>query len=661
MESFDDATAMQAVEGTDGTLAPESFWAWQQDPHGHYTHVIPVAAAPNFDPRSTVGRCRWELAGSRPLAGSWAEHRHCIASRLPFQNFRYLVAGAGGEARCLCESGMPQYDHDGAFCGYRGTTRDVTQQWLQECRLQETEDLLQATAAVARFGSWSLDVASDRLTWSRCAPAQRGAACEACVLAAPDLLRRYAPEYRALLHAACRRCVQEGTPFDLEVEALTIHGRRKWLRVIGVAVRGPDGAVARVQGAFQDIHRSKAAARAQRQTQEHLRATLDSLTDGFFTLDRQWRITYANPAAVAILGMPICTLVGQVLWDAFPGAEHGVFGQHYREASDQGHVVRFEAEYPPLSMWLRVSAFPSRQGIAISFTDITAARRARQQLLRDNADLERHVRERTEDLLRMNRELASFTHAMANDLRAPLAHIDGFSRALAERLPPGADARLQHFAGRVRAGVARMEGLLAALLELSHVGRSELCLRHVDLSAIARDTVEDLQASRSPAGRCRWRSGAAHARLGRCAPAAHAPGAAGGQRVEVQCLPQACTHRHRPAAGRRLLRAGQRAGLGRSARGRSVRAAAPPGRDAGCPRPGHRPGHRAARGRTPRRQDLARDRGGTRDDLLLHAAGRTLAAWALVVRAASSPPPGHRVARRRQRRSLPSSGRPCAR
>jgi PAS domain S-box-containing protein len=237
--------------------------------------------------------------------------------------------------------------------------------------------------------------------------------------------------------------------------------------------------------------------RTQRQTQSHLRATLDSLTDGFLTLDRQWRITYANPAAEAILGMAMDTLVGQMMWDAFPGAEHGQFGQHYREAMAHARVVRFEAEYPPLSMWFRVSAFPSPDGIAISFTDITAARETRERQRVDNADLERRVRERTGDLRRMNEELAYFTSAVTNDLRAPLAHVDGFSRALSERLPPGADAQLHHYAARVRAGVARMEGLLDALLQLSHIGRSELSPRNVDLSAIARETVDALW-SRQP-------------------------------------------------------------------------------------------------------------------------------------------------------------------
>jgi PAS domain S-box-containing protein len=494
LENFDDTVAAAERGPAGGLLASESFWAWEQDRQLRYTHVIPVAISPAFDPRSIVGRRRWELPEAQPVDGIWAEHRHGLAERLPFHNFRYLVFADSGHPRCLLESGEPRFDAHGAFVGYRGTTRDVTQQWLQQRKLQETEAKLQVAAAVARFGAWSIDVATDRLSWTREASDHIHGGNGALPTGAEDRLQLYAPEHRGLLRDAYRACVRDGTPFDVEAQALTAHGRRKWVRIIGVPVRGADGQVVRVHGAFQDIHKAKVAAEERRRSEEHLRSTLDSLSDGFFTLCPDWRITYVNPAAQEILGMDAQQLLGQVFWDAFPGAEQSAFGRNYHEAMEARRVVRFEAHYPPLDMWFRVSAFPARQGLAISFTDITASRQAQEQLREANARLEQRVEERTEQLRRTNDELASFTVSVAHALRTPLASVDGFSRALAEALPAG-DHRLRHFAGRVRAGVARMESLLDALLELSRVGRAPLEPRQVDLGAVARCTVEALRAS----------------------------------------------------------------------------------------------------------------------------------------------------------------------
>ncbi|QJW83877.1 PAS domain-containing protein [Ramlibacter terrae] len=222
-------------------------------------------------------------------------------------------------------------------------------------------------------------------------------------------------------------------------------------------------------------------------------ATLDSLTDGFITLDRGWRITYFNPAAEAGLDMRSADVLGRSFWDVFPGAPGTEFEENYRAAMAQGEVRRFDALYPPLNRWYRVSAFPSEQGIALSFADITASHEAHQQLLDMNTELERRVRERTEELRRTNDELAAFTLAVAHELREPLAGIAGFSRAVEERLAGRQDQKTRHFLSRIRAGVTRMEGLMDALLELAHVGRAPLERRRVNLTALVECTVEILR------------------------------------------------------------------------------------------------------------------------------------------------------------------------
>lgn len=225
-----------------------------------------------------------------------------------------------------------------------------------------------------------------------------------------------------------------------------------------------------------------------------LRCTLDSLTDGFAIIDRSWRITYGNPAAYEMLGVSP-EVLGRPLCDVFPAIRNTVFEENYRRAMEQREVRRFEAHYEPLGIWLRACAFPSEHGMGISFSDITAAVSTRQQLLDSNERLEQRVRERTEQLKRINEELSAFTLAVAHDLRAPLAGISGFTRALAERLAEHADDKIAHYLSRIQAGVARMDDLLEGLLALSRIGSAEIAAQLQDLSEIARDTVESLFAA----------------------------------------------------------------------------------------------------------------------------------------------------------------------
>ena len=94
-----------------------------------------------------------------------------------------------------------------------------------------------------------------------------------------------------------------------------------------------------------------------------------------------------------------------------------------------------------------------------------------------------------------NEELEAFSYSVSHDLRSPLGAIDGFSKALAGRLDSQADDKARHYLARIQAGVTRMEQLIEALLGLSRVAREPLHPALVDLGAIARESLEALQAT----------------------------------------------------------------------------------------------------------------------------------------------------------------------
>ncbi|MEO7433274.1 MAG: PAS domain S-box protein [Dokdonella sp.] len=121
-----------------------------------------------------------------------------------------------------------------------------------EAQVREGAALLKMAGRVGRLGAWVLELPSLALTWS------------AEVLAIhelrPDYMATvetaidfYPEEARPTIRDAMRTCMEEGTPFDVELPFITAKGRRIWVRSIGEAVRGADGAVERIHGAFQDI------------------------------------------------------------------------------------------------------------------------------------------------------------------------------------------------------------------------------------------------------------------------------------------------------------------------------------------------------------------------------------------------------------------------
>jgi light-regulated signal transduction histidine kinase (bacteriophytochrome) len=110
-----------------------------------------------------------------------------------------------------------------------------------------------------------------------------------------------------------------------------------------------------------------------------------------------------------------------------------------------------------------------------------------------SAELERQVAEQTAELANVNEELEAFTYSVAHDLRAPLRAIDGFSQALLEDCARDLTDDGRKYLGLVRESARQMGRLIDDLLKLSRVTRSDLHRERVDLTALARKTVANLQ------------------------------------------------------------------------------------------------------------------------------------------------------------------------
>ena len=71
-------------------------------------------------------------------------------------------------------------------------------------------------------------------------------------------------------------------------------------------------------------------------TERDRRATsiLESITDAFFAVDRDWRFTYVNRQAYLLLGRAPGELLNQLIWEVFPGMSGSDFEKAYLKAAD---------------------------------------------------------------------------------------------------------------------------------------------------------------------------------------------------------------------------------------------------------------------------------------------------------------------------------------
>lgn len=110
---------------------------------------------------------------------------------------------------------------------------------------------------------------------------------------------------------------------------------------------------------------------------------LESITDAFYAVDVDWRITYANGNAVRHFGRARPELIGQRVWDLFPATIGSDFYRRYHEAVASGEPVTVEAEsIVNPGRYVEVRAYPTRDGLAVYVTDITDRRMLEQRLRR---------------------------------------------------------------------------------------------------------------------------------------------------------------------------------------------------------------------------------------------------------------------------------------
>lgn len=163
---------------------------------------------------------------------------------------------------------------------------------------------------------------------------------------------------------------------------------------------GADGARLVIHTALSDITERTQAAQALQAAHDRLCNVLESITDAFFSLDREWRFTYVNQEAERIFGGPRETFVGHTIWEKFPPAVGSRFQREYERAVAGKQTVHFEEFYPPMGKWFAAHAYPSAAGLSVYFHDITERKRT-EEALRESAEFARRVIESSKDCIKV--------------------------------------------------------------------------------------------------------------------------------------------------------------------------------------------------------------------------------------------------------------------
>jgi serine phosphatase RsbU (regulator of sigma subunit)/PAS domain-containing protein len=174
-------------------------------------------------------------------------------------------------------------------------------------------------------------------------------------------------------------------PYDAEYRVRRPDGTTRWIQARGRVEPDADGNPRRMLGTLWDTTESRVA-------QDGVQSALRYMRDGFLSVDRDWRITFANVEAERLLRSP-WKLTGRLLWDLLvirrvPGLEC-----RCRKAAAGRTPTGFDVEWPDTGRWYRFRIVPVPDGLAWYFTDITESRqRKAEQAAAERAAAERAAR-----------------------------------------------------------------------------------------------------------------------------------------------------------------------------------------------------------------------------------------------------------------------------
>ena len=276
--------------------------------------------------------------------------------------------------------------------------------------------------------------------------------------------------------------------------------------------------VARLKALEPDAGLNPQQSSGLKDTEERLRAILETAVEGIITIDERGIVESMNPAAEKTFGFRAEEVIGRNVSVLMPSPYREEHDGYLRNYLSSGHAKiigigrevigqRKDGTVFPMDLAVSEVCLVNRRLFTGFVRDISERKKAEARL----ADLAQSLAEK-------NKELETIVYVASHDLRSPLVNIQGFSQELAracqrlrERLVgepgkppppnPSADKDLQTVLHQdipealeyIQAGVTRIDALLAGFLRYSRLGKAALHIERLDMNNLLQSIIQAME------------------------------------------------------------------------------------------------------------------------------------------------------------------------
>ena len=330
--------------------------------------------------------------------------------------------------------------------------------------------------------------------------------CRLVGLSPPELLGRtssevFSKEDAQRYLAQDQSVLTTGRPYEGVGPMTTPDGRRLHVHVTKAPITDREDRVVGYQGLLIDVTKRCVAEQALQESQERLALVIDGSNEGIWDWNVVTNEVFFSPRWKSMLGY-----ADHEIKNVFASWEKLLHPDDHERAMATlcGYLSGRQHEYA-LEHRLRHKDGSYRwilaRGVALRGADGHPVRMAGSHVdITERKQAEERLRTYAETLAQSNRDLEDFATVASHDLQEPLGKVEAFAELLEAEDAPGLSDKARDYVRRIHKASRRAQTLVHGLLQYSLVQTAARPFAPVDLDAVARDVLADLDARIQPAG-----------------------------------------------------------------------------------------------------------------------------------------------------------------
>ncbi len=432
------ATLRESEEKLRSFIETTSDWVWEIDRDDRFTYVSDkVRSVLGYDPHEVLGKSPWDLMPPEVAKRAVEEYRVFASSLRPFLNIENPHVHKDGRAVTLETSGVPLFDAEGAFAGYRGINRDISKRKAIEAQLRESE--AKYRTLVEQIPAITYIIAmGDQFKTVYVSPqveSMLGFTQEQSITDRKLKSRIVHPDDRERLLTQLKQLRREGGPFCAEYRLFDANGTMRWIRDEARVVRDGSGNPIFLHGVMLDISDRKRMEEALRYSENLYRTVFENTGTGMILIEEDTTISLVNAQYEKCLNRSKLEIEGKRSWTDFVHKEdlerlktyHGLRRINPDLVPSQYEIRVTDGKGRLRDLLTTVSMIPGTKRSVASLQDITERKQTERALEQTVAELH-NLQCITHKLLQLE-ELPSVMHAIAEGIVVNI----GYDMALAAR------------------------------------------------------------------------------------------------------------------------------------------------------------------------------------------------------------------------------------